>query len=76
MDSLVPQNGAMLGSELSYVRAQLALHTHAEWKRIAADSGVHFRTVKRIGYREVQYPRSDTVGKLALYFKTKEKRRK
>lgn len=66
----------MLGSELSYVREQLALSKHAQWKEISAASGVPFRTVKRIAYRETEYPRSDSVGKLAIYFRTKEKRRK
>lgn len=65
----------MLGSELSYVRDQLGRHTHSEWKVISDRSGVSFRTVKRIGYRETKYPRSDAVGKLALYFRTREKRR-
>lgn len=73
-DILVPQNTGMLGSELSYVRDQLARYKHADWKRISTASGVPFRTVKRIGYRETAYPRSDTVGKLAMYFRTQEKR--
>lgn len=66
----------MLGSELSYVRDQLSRHTHSEWKQISSRSGVAFRTIKRIGYRETEYPRSDTIGKLALYFRTCEARGK
>lgn len=72
-DKYVPIIRLML-SELSYVRERLSQHKHAEWKGIAAASRVPFRTIKRIAYRETQYPRSDTVGKLALYFRTKEKR--
>lgn len=66
----------MQGSELSYVKEQLAKYTHAEWRVIAFASDVPFRTVKRIGYKETPFPRSDTVGKLALYFRTCEKRQR
>lgn len=66
----------MLGSELAYVREKLGAYAHSDWKIFAAESGVPFRTVKRIAYRETEFPRSDTVGKLAMYFRTKEKRRK
>jgi len=62
---------AMVGSELEYVRDQLSRRKHAQWKVIAEQSGVPFRTVKRIGYGEVAYPRSDTIGKLALFLKRK-----
>lgn len=75
-DINVPHNAEMQGSELSYVRDQLGRHTHSQWKDISANSGVPFRTVKRIGYRETEYPRSDTIGKLALYFRTREARKK
>jgi hypothetical protein len=35
------------------------------------------RTIKRIGYdEEIKAPRADTTGKLAIYFKTKERRQK
>lgn len=64
----------MLESELSYVRRCLALCGHAEWEKIAKAARVNFRTVKRIGYKEVRYPRSDSIGKLAMHFRTKEKR--
>lgn len=66
----------MQGSELAYVREQLAKYTHSEWKIIAEKSEVPFRTVKRVGYKETPFPRSDTIGKLALYFRTVEKRQK
>lgn len=65
----------MLGNELSYVRDQLARCGHAEWKKISSGSGVPFRTVKRIGYRETKYGRPDAIGKLAMYFRTREKRK-
>ena len=61
----------MVGSELSYVREQLARRKHSQWKALSEETGVPFRTVKRIGYGEVQYPRSDTIGKLAIYFRRK-----
>ena len=64
-----PPKWGMTGSELEYVRGQLARRTHSEWRVVSEKSGVPFRTVKRIGYKEVEYPRSDTIGKLALHFR-------
>ena len=70
-DRKVLHNSSMVGSELSYVREQLARRNHAQWKVVAEKTGVNFRTVKRIGYKEIEYPRSDTIGKLAIYFRSK-----
>lgn len=61
-------------SELAYVKAQLAAHSRAQWKDISKAADVPFRTLTRIAYKETPTPRSDTVGKLAIYFRTKEKR--
>jgi hypothetical protein len=72
----VPQNTAMLGSELAYVRAQLAPLDATERKEISARIGVHEKTLKRIASRETKYGRTDTVGKIALYFRTREKRKR
>jgi hypothetical protein len=63
-------------SELSYVKGELKRLGHAGWWAVSEGAGVPMRTIKRIGYEETAAPRSDTVGKLALYFKTREKRRK
>lgn len=69
-------SATMQGSELAYVKEQLKKYTHREWEMIARAAKVNFRTVKRIAYNETAYPRSDTTGKLALYFRTIESRRR
>jgi hypothetical protein len=66
----------MLGTDLSYVRTQLARLTRDEIREAAEANDIHPKTIRRIVSRFTLYPRSDTVGKLALYFRTKEKRRK
>lgn len=60
-------------TELAYVKEQLRLANRAVWADCAKASGVHFRTISRIAYDETM-PGSDTVGKIAMYFRTKEKR--
>jgi hypothetical protein len=62
-------------TDLTYVKAQLDRLGHSGWHEVSKGAKVPMRTIKRIGYRETPSPRSDTVGKLAMYFRTKEKRR-
>jgi transcriptional regulator with XRE-family HTH domain len=61
-------------TELSYVKDQLKRAPRTVWAECAKASGVHFRTISRIVYGETM-PGSDTVGKIAMYFRTKEKRK-
>lgn len=75
MDKNVHKMADMFVNELSYVREQLELHKK-EWPKIASATQVNVRTLRRITSRETAYPRYDTVGKLALHFRTKEKRRR
>lgn len=63
-------------TELSYVKEKLKASTREVWRDASKATKVPFRTIARIGYSETPSPRSDTVGKLAMYFKTKEKRRR
>jgi hypothetical protein len=63
-------------TELAYVTEQLKRVGHAGWEAISKKTGVPIRTIKRIGYDEaVKAPRADTTGKLAMYFRIKEKRK-
>lgn len=63
-------------TDLAYVKENLRQLGHAGWHEVSRGAGVPMRTIKRIGYAETPSPRSDTVGKLAVYFRTREKRRK
>jgi hypothetical protein len=63
-------------TDLSYVKEQLARVGRAGWAEAAKKTGIHPRTVSRIAYDETRAPRSDVVGKLAIHFRTQEKRRK
>lgn len=65
----------MLGSELTYVRAQLAPLGSAERKIVSARVGVHPKTLSRIASKKTKFGRTDTIGKIAMYFRTREKRR-
>jgi DNA-directed RNA polymerase specialized sigma54-like protein len=60
-------------TDLSYVRGKLERMKPPELQRIADEIDVHVKTLKRFVRRE-SYPRSDTIGKLAIYFRTKDKR--
>jgi hypothetical protein len=62
-------------TDLSYIKEKLLELGHSGWKEVSKGSGVPFRTIKRIGYNETPTFRSDTVGKLAIYFRFKEKRK-
>jgi hypothetical protein len=63
----------MFGTELAYVRACLAPLTRPERDALAKKIRVHERTLRRIVDGGVC--RADTTGKLAIYFRTKEKRK-
>lgn len=62
-------------SQLRYVQEQLAACGHAEWKEVSKSSDVPLGTVKRIGYKRTENPRSQAVDKIAAYFRVKEKRK-
>lgn len=75
-DRNVPQNRVMLGTELAYVRSQLQRLGPSEKRIISAKVGLHVKTLNRLISKATKYGRTDTVGKLAMYFRTKEQRRK
>ena len=64
----------MLGTELSYVRERLVKCSKEERDQLAHMIGAHPKTLKRIAERYTKAPRSDIVGKLAMHFRTREKR--
>ena len=64
-----------MGTELAYVRAQLAPLGPDERKAVSASVGVHVKTLHRIASRQTKFGRTDTIGKIAMYFRTKEKRK-
>jgi hypothetical protein len=68
------QNGLMF-SQLAYVRDQLSKVKFSGWREVSKGSGVPLSTIKKIGYGITEFPRSDTADKLAMYFRTREKRR-
>lgn len=61
-------------TELSYVREKLKAAPRSVWAECAKASRVHFRTISRIAYDET-IPGGETLGKIALFFRTKEKRK-
>jgi hypothetical protein len=64
-------------TELSYVTEQLKRVGHAAWADLSKKTGVPLRTIKNIAYHELKKaPRADTTGKLAMHFRTQEKRRR
>lgn len=65
----------MVGSELAFIRAELKKRSPAELKIVADEIGVHEKTLKRIASKETKYGRTDTVGRIAMYFRTKERRK-
>jgi plasmid maintenance system antidote protein VapI len=65
----------MLGTELAYVRAKLEPLDAAGRKAVAKSIEVHPKTLDRIVSRKTQFGRTDTIGKIAMYFRTKEKRK-
>lgn len=74
-DRNVPQNHVMLGTELAYVRSQLERLGPSEKRLVSAKVGLHVKTLNRLASKKTKYGRTDTVGKLAMYFRTKEKRK-
>ncbi len=64
----------MFVTDLSYVRQQLQRCSPEEMNAIAKAIRVHEKTVRRISDKRTLAPRSDTVGKLVMYFRTKEAR--
>jgi hypothetical protein len=64
----------MLGTELAYVRDQLKRCSPEERLFAAKAVKVHPKTIKRIVERSTENPSAMTVGKLAMHFRTQEKR--
>lgn len=54
-----------------YVLARLQA-TKGRWPSVAEKSGVSIRTLSKVARREVQYPRINTLEKLARYFREAE----
>lgn len=73
-DIKVHKNLEMLGTELAYVRAQLAPLGPDERLAVSKRVGVHVKTLNRIASKETKFGRTDTIGKIAMYFRTREKR--
>lgn len=65
----------MVGSELAFIRSELKKRSPAELKVVAHEIGVHEKTLKRLASKETKYGRTDTVGRIAMYFRTKERRK-
>lgn len=60
--------------DLAYVRARLG-PLDAAARRVVADSvGVHLKTLNRLASKETKFGRTDTIGKIAEYFRAQEKR--
>ena len=72
---MYPILGGMVGSELAYVREKLSRATPAERRVIAEAVEVNVKTLQRLASKETKYGRTDTVGKLAMYFRTRERRK-
>jgi len=66
----------MLQSELSYVREKLKSATPDVWKEVKSHTGVSMKTLRRMAFDESRFARSDNTGKVALFFRTREKRGK
>ena len=64
----------MIGTELAYVKTHLALCTREEIAALAKKIGKQPVTLERIVNGKTRFPRSDITGKLALHFRTQEKR--
>ena len=65
----------MVGSDLAYVRAQLRPLGPEERRTISDSIGVHIKTLKRIASKETKYGRTDTISKIAMYFRAHKRRR-
>lgn len=68
-------SSGMMFTDLSYVQDKLKGLGHARWADVARAARVPIRTIKRVAYNENKAYRSDTIGKLAIYFRTKDKRK-
>lgn len=65
----------MFATDLAYVRYQLSLLSTSESREVAKKNKIHPKTLQRILSKETPAPRSDTIGKLAVHFKTIERRK-
>ena len=64
----------MVGSDLAYVRAQLRPLGPEERRMISDCIGVHIKTLKRIASKETKFGRTDTISKIAMYFRSQEQK--
>jgi hypothetical protein len=53
----------------AFVREQLE-RNRGQWKRVAAESGVPYKTIKNFMQREDSFPRVPTLDKLHAYFRS------
>jgi hypothetical protein len=66
----------MFTTDLSYVRDQLGKLTPTERSQVAKKNKLHPKTLRRILGKKTKGPRSDTIGKLLMHFRTQEQRRR
>ena len=69
-----PYFGEMLGTELAYVRARLEPLNAAQRKAVADACELNVKTINRLVSKATKYGRTDTIGKIAMHFRTREKR--
>ena len=65
----------MLSSDLALVRARLGRLGPAERKLVSVNVGCHVKTLNRIASQETKFGRTDTIGKIAMYFRAHKRRR-
>lgn len=65
---------APVTTDLAYIKERLLSIGSSQWGPIHKATRINLRTIRRIASGETPAPRSDTVGKIAIYFRTKEKR--
>lgn len=64
----------VIGTELAYVKTNLGRCSREERRSLAKKIGKEPITLERIVDGRTKYPRADVVGKLAIHFRTQEKR--
>ena len=74
-DKTVPHYYGMLSSDLAFVRARLEPLGPAERKAVSASVGCNVKTLNRIASQETKHGRTDTIGKIAMYFRANKRRK-
>ena len=62
----------LLESRTEFVIRALRTAKPKNWRLIAKNSGVPFKTIYKIAYRETKDPRSSTLDALFLYFEKQD----